>query len=125
VLGLIFLLQTLHRLTSTSKFSTSNEQKSEVREQVGEGEASVLPSTDVVDLTSALDMPAGQSLGRHTRSVFTCWVIVFALVGAQMGWVLRPFIGNPAQEFEWFRERKSNFFEAVLNALDTLLTGGG
>jgi hypothetical protein len=125
VLGLIFLLQTLHRMTSTNQLSTSSELKSEVREQVGEGEAIVSPSGDVGELTSALDMPAGQSLGRHTRSVFTCWVIVFALVGAQMGWVLRPFIGNPAQRFTLFRERKSNFFEAVLNALDTLLTGGG
>jgi hypothetical protein len=70
-------------------------------------------------------MPSGQALGRHTRLVFGCWVIVFALVGAQMGWVLRPFIGNPAQEFDWFRERKSNFFEAVLNAIGTLFTGGG
>jgi hypothetical protein len=70
-------------------------------------------------------MPEGQSLGRHTRSVFTCWVIVFALVGAQMGWVLRPFIGDPTLEFSWFRERKSNFFEAVLNAISTLFTGGG
>ena len=45
---------------------------------------------------SPLDMPAGQTLGRHTRSVFGCWMIVFALVGAQMGWVLRPFIGSSA-----------------------------
>jgi hypothetical protein len=41
-----------------------------------------------------------------------------------MGWVLRPFIGDPNQPFTWFRPRESNFFEAVLNALHTLLTGG-
>ena len=70
-------------------------------------------------------MPAGQALGRHTRLVFGCWAIVFALVGAQMGWVLRPFIGNPAQPFEWFRPRQSNFFEAVLNAIRALLTSEG
>jgi hypothetical protein len=69
-------------------------------------------------------MPAGQTLGRHTRSVFACWMIVFALVGAQMGWVLRPFIGAPHLPFTPFRERKSNFFEAVLNALEGLFSGG-
>lgn len=74
---------------------------------------------------SALDMPEGETLGRHTRLVFGCWVVVFAVVGAQMGWVLRPFIGSPAQAFTWFRVRDSNFFEAVLNALRTLLTSGG
>ena len=62
-------------------------------------------------------MPEGESLGRHTRLVFGCWVVVFAVVGAQMGWVLRPFIGSPTQPFEWFRARESNFFEAVLHAL--------
>jgi hypothetical protein len=125
VLGLIFLLQTLHRLTSAGQFQLPAAGNGEVSDMVGEGEAIVSPSSEVGELPSALDMLTGQSLGRHTRSVFGCWVIVFALVGAQMGWVLRPFIGNPAQEFDWFRERKSNFFEAVLNALGTLLTSGG
>jgi hypothetical protein len=68
-------------------------------------------------------MPPGQSLGRHTRLVFNCWVILFAVVGAQMGWVLRPFVGNPSLPFEWFRERQSNFFEAVLNTLSALFGG--
>jgi hypothetical protein len=40
-----------------------------------------------------------------------------------MGWVLRPFVGNPNLPFSWFRERNSNFFEAVLRTLSALLTG--
>jgi hypothetical protein len=113
VLGLIFLLQTLHRLTSVGSAA------------VPVPDMATPDPVDADEVPSALDMPAGQSLGRHTRSVFGCWVIVFAIVGAQMGWVLRPFIGNPAQRFDLFRERKSNFFEAVLNAVATLFTGGG
>jgi hypothetical protein len=127
VLGLIFLLQTLHRLTMVGDYSlprrvgnNSGGQSSDLDDTVSE-----TPAAENLELPSALDMPEGQSLGRHTRSVFTCWVIVFALVGAQMGWVLRPFIGDPTLEFTWFRERKSNFFEAVLNAISTLFTGGG
>jgi hypothetical protein len=34
-----------------------------------------------------------------------------------MSWVLRPFIGSPTLPFEWFRERESNFFIAVVYAL--------
>ena len=71
-----------------------------------------------------LNMPEGETLARHTRLVFACWVIVFAVVGAQMGWVLRPFIGSPTQHFEWFRARESNFFEAVAHAMNALFGGG-
>ena len=40
----------------------------------------------------ALDRLEGQVLGRHVKTCFRIWVLVFGLVGA-MGWVLRmPFI---------------------------------
>ena len=63
--------------------------------------------------SGALDQPEGQVLGGHVKLVFRCWVVVFALVGSQMAWVLRPFLGDPAQEFAWFRPRGSRFFEGV------------
>jgi hypothetical protein len=127
VLGLIFLLQTLHRLTMVGDRSTSRKTGPYSSEQASDLDDTVPESPDAgkLESPSALDTPEGQSLGRHTRSVFTCWVIVFASVGAQMGWVLRPFIGDPTLEFAWFRERKSNFFEAIMNAIGTLFTGGG
>lgn len=50
--------------------------------------------------------------GRSATIVFRIWLIVFALVGAQMSWVLRPFVGGEA-EFALFRPRGSNFFEAL------------
>ncbi len=49
--------------------------------------------------------------------VFRVWAILFGIVGAQMAWVLRPFVGAPGLPFEWFRARQSNFFAAVLSAL--------
>jgi hypothetical protein len=45
--------------------------------------------------------------------VFSAWTLIYAVVGAQMGWILRPFIGAPNQPFEWFRNRQSNFFVVV------------
>jgi hypothetical protein len=60
--------------------------------------------------------------GANVRAIFRIWVIVFGLVGAQMAWILRPFIGNPQQPFEWFRPVESNFFEAVANTLRNLFS---
>ena len=32
------------------------------------------------------------------------WIFVYVFVGIQMGWVLRPFIGNPRAPVQFFRE---------------------
>lgn len=56
----------------------------------------------------------------RVRAVFIGWLVVFALVGVQMSWVLRPFIGTPDREFAWFRPRGGSFFEGVARALRTL-----
>ena len=138
VLGLTFLLQTMHRMTAQFEPSTATDPNAEVLEVVddhaepddGEGDASHdEPAPPEVDTTgvfepSALDMPEGHVFARHTRIVFRCWVVLFAVVGAQMGWVLRPFIGSPDMPFTLFRDRESNFFSAVLRALYHLLFGG-
>jgi len=55
--------------------------------------------------------------------VFGFWMVAFALVGMQMSWVLRPFIGSPRSDFTWFRPRQDSFFEAVANALRMLFIG--
>lgn len=58
---------------------------------------------------------------RAGQRVFTMWIVIYAIVGAQMGWVLRPFVGAPDLPFELFRsERESNFFAAVVEALGKL-----
>ncbi len=54
--------------------------------------------------------------------IFRLWIVAFSLVGSQLGWVLRPFIGNPDIAFTWFRERESNFFLAVLDILRNLFS---
>jgi hypothetical protein len=71
----------------------------------------------------ALDRLHGEVLGRRVKTVFRIWVLVFGLVGAQMGWVLRPFIGNPHMPFTFFREREGSFFEAVIDRSVDLMSG--
>jgi hypothetical protein len=39
---------------------------------------------------------------RHRR-LLGLWLAVFAFVGIQMGWMLRPFIGDPARPTRFFR----------------------
>jgi hypothetical protein len=70
-------------------------------------------------------LPPVQPPRSKARTVFYVWVIVYALVGAQMSWVLRPFIGDPTIPFEWFRDRDGNFFQSVVEVLDNLLGASG
>src|SRR5262249_37914512 len=61
--------------------------------------------------------------GAAVNRVFYAWMVVFGLVGAQMGWVLRPFIGSPDVPFTWFRPRQASFFEGVAQSLRGLFGG--
>jgi hypothetical protein len=106
-LGLLFLLQTLHRLSLVDSQPAPA--------PGGEGPGLAEPA-------GALDRVENRVLGKHVKTVFQLWVVVFALVGAQMGWVLRPFVGNPDLPFVWFRGRESNFFQAVLRTVASLFS---
>jgi hypothetical protein len=117
VLGLGFLLRTLDRLVIVQEnieFSLS--------EKIAENEQSTETEPKQTDEpTGALDR-VGKLTIQKAESVFRIWTVVFGLVGAQMSWVLRPFIGNPSIPFEWFRERESNFFLAVFKAMISLFS---
>jgi hypothetical protein len=45
------------------------------------------------------------------------WLCLYAYVGAQMAWVLRPFIGDPARPFAFRHPVEGSFFRAVAEAL--------
>jgi len=38
------------------------------------------------------------------RWLLRLWLLLFAFVGVQMAWVLRPFVGDPSRPAEFFRE---------------------
>lgn len=108
-LGLAFLLQTLQRLSRASTLPPPTA----AEEFVGDDKSGLPPP-------GAIEPADDRPLVRHVKTVFRCWVVLFGLVGAQMGWVLRPFIGDPSRPFAWLRGRESNFFEAVWNAFRNL-----
>jgi hypothetical protein len=119
-LGLAFLLQTLNRMTIALRFQPPMPTQPTTEESRNSQEETV--QVQPVDQQGALEPLQGHLLGKQVRSVFNCWVVLFGLVGAQMGWILRPFIGDPNAPFAWFRPRESNFFEAVLRALHSLFS---
>lgn len=57
---------------------------------------------------------------RSVDVFFSIWVVIYALVGLQMAWILRPFIGAPGSEFTLFRPRTSNVFESILQCFERL-----
>ena len=136
VLGLMFLVQALNRLagstvqppnqtkipaastepTKSGVQALRASQMARATQSDSDNLEKQLPHVEAVAVPSAIESPSKQPLNRHVKKVFACWVIVFGLVGAQMGWVLRPFIGSPELPFQFFRPRESNFFEAVLNS---------
>jgi hypothetical protein len=44
------------------------------------------------------------------------YCVLYGLVGAQLAWSLRPFIGSPGLEFELFRPMGGNLLENLLFA---------
>lgn len=51
---------------------------------------------------------------RH-RAMLFLWLLLYGFVGIQMGWTLRPFIGDPVQPVQFFRaEPFSNAYVVVL-----------
>lgn len=49
------------------------------------------------------------------------WLVLYALVGSQLGWTLRPFFGAPGEPFQLFRNIEGNFYSQVFRSLFTLL----
>jgi len=52
--------------------------------------------------------------------VFMIWLLLYMFVGTQLAWVLRPFVGSPNMEFQFFRPRYGNFYESVLQSIRNL-----
>ncbi len=122
--GLAFLRRTLHRLVvAHQEHEAQVEAASERMEDPSAGALSEAQEAGSEPKPWPRPGPAPKAEARDDRArlVFRIWLMVFALVGAQMSWVLRPFIGAPGSPFTIFRAQESNFFVGVLNALTALL----
>jgi hypothetical protein len=58
---------------------------------------------------------------RIRRLTLLFWICLYAFVGSQMAWTLRPFIGDPNYGFELFRQAGGNFYTNVWFSLGEFL----
>ena len=69
--------------------------------------------------------PLIESNPKH-RWMLRAWLVIYVFVGIQMGWVLRPFIGDPAAPVQFFREGSwSNAYEVVIQMIWDVVSGRG
>jgi hypothetical protein len=121
MLGLAFLLQTLRRLAVVAAIDEQPESTSEAPPPVDEaGLPPIPPPVPYPPGAGPLDRSGRYPPTPQVSVVFRIWIVVFGLVGAQMSWILRPFIGHPNLPFQWFRSPGSNFFEGVMHAIKRL-----
>ena len=60
---------------------------------------------------------------RKALTIMRAWAVLFAFVGIQMAWNLRPFLGDRGQPFQVFRDYEGNFYAAVIYSVNQLLRG--
>jgi len=128
IIGLGFLLNALRRLEQAQQEAEEEREKPQPAALIAEpppgegaaaGEGSApgpQPPAPPPQASPLMPWPLPPKRTK-ARSVFEVWLILYAVVGAQMGWILRPFIGDPKLPFVWFRGREANIFIDVLQSL--------
>jgi len=105
---LFFLLTTNHyqffKLLNVSVFATT-------------GSIGVLFLGQGMRIVSA----GGKEGNRARHNVVRFWIVVYAFVGSQMAWTLRPFIGAPSMNFELFRQLGGNFYANIFASIGEIL----
>jgi hypothetical protein len=57
-------------------------------------------------------------------TVFRFWVVILAVVGIQLAWNLRPFLGDEGKPFKLFRHYEGNFYTAIIYSFKQLARPG-
>lgn len=60
---------------------------------------------------------------RKALTIMRAWALLFAFVGIQLAWSLRPFLGDRNQPFRVFGTYQGNFYAAVIYAVNELMRG--
>ena len=67
--------------------------------------------------------PRVQPVPEHqAQRLLGIWGLVYGVVGAQMAWLLRPFVGTPDLAFSLFRPREDNVFIGIVRVLKGLFS---
>lgn len=73
-------------------------------------------------LGQGMQIVAAETEGEASRRrVLRLWMFLYAFVGSQLAWTIRPFIGAPSIEFELFRQLGGNFYTNIIASLGEVL----
>jgi hypothetical protein len=76
----------------------------------------------VLFLSQGMRIVAAEAAGDQARRrVLRLWMFLYAFVGSQLAWTIRPFIGAPSIEFELFRQLGGNFYTNIFASLGEIL----
>jgi hypothetical protein len=76
----------------------------------------------VIFLGQGMRIVASEAEGEQARRrVLRLWMLLYAFVGSQLAWTIRPFIGAPSIEFELFRQLGGNFYTNIFASLGEVL----
>jgi len=64
---------------------------------------------------------SGKEGAPRRRNVIRLWIVLYAFVGSQMAWTLRPFVGAPSMGFELFRQLGGNFYGNIFASIGEML----
>ncbi len=80
-------------------------------------------SMGVMFLSQGMRIVAGEGDGndKARRWVLRLWMFLYAFVGSQLAWTIRPFIGAPSIDFELFRQLGGNFYTNIFSSLGEIL----
>ena len=60
---------------------------------------------------------------RKALTIMRAWALLFAFVGIQLAWNLRPFLGDRNQPFRVLGAYQGNFYAAIIYAVNKLMQG--
>ncbi|MFI5171616.1 MAG: hypothetical protein ACHQFW_04455, partial [Chitinophagales bacterium] len=61
-----------------------------------------------------------KTLNKRRKTFLQLWMVLYAFVGTQMAWTLRPFFGAKTDEFIFFQEVRGNFYSNLLRTISNL-----
>ena len=106
--SLFFLITTsqyqFHKLLNVAVFAIS-------------GLIGIWQLTQGLKMLSAVDRRGARARGR----IQWLWILLYAFVGSQLAWTLRPFFGAPGLPFELFRGLGGNFYTNIFASIGEVL----
>lgn len=58
---------------------------------------------------------------KTVKRLLALWILLYAFVGSQLAWTIRPFFGSEGSPFSLFRELGGNFYTDIIAAISEVL----